>query len=70
MNSIKQLISAQESLMLDLVLEHVPPKVTDEMNLQLTRPYLARKVEQALQEMRPNKVLGLDSFTARFCQLH
>jgi hypothetical protein len=62
----KQLFSAQESLMSDLVLEHVPPKVTDEMNLRLTRPYSPREVEQALQQMKPNKAPGPDGFTVGF----
>lgn len=61
-----QLFSAQDNLYPDLVLDHVPRKVTDEMNERLTRPYSAVEVERALQLMKPNKAPGPDGFTAGF----
>jgi hypothetical protein len=70
MDYYEQLFSAQENLEPDLVLEHVPLKVTDEMNSRLTRPYSATEVEKALNLMKPNKAPGPDGFTAGFYQLH
>ena len=56
--------------MSDLILEHVPTRVTDEMNNRLTRPYSATEVEKALHWMKPNKAPGPNGFTAGFYQLH
>lgn len=65
-----QLFSAQGDLAPHLILDHVPTKVTEQMNERLIRPYLALEVEQALQLMKPNKSPGPDGFTAGFYQLH
>jgi hypothetical protein len=45
------LFSAQEDLNPELILEHVPMKVTEAMNERLTRPYTAVEVERALSMM-------------------
>ena len=66
----KQLFSVQEQLEPDLVVEHVPARVTEAMNDQLTRPYTTDEVERALRLMKPNKAPGPDGFTAGFYQLH
>lgn len=66
----KEPFSAQDNLSPELVLDHVPRKVTDEMNTRLTRPYTSSEVEKVLQLMKPNKDPGPDGFTAGFYQLH
>jgi hypothetical protein len=66
----RQLFSAQENLLPDLVLDHVPTKVSAEMNDRLLWSYSASEVEQALQLMKPSKAPGPDGFTAGFYQLH
>jgi hypothetical protein len=64
------LYSAQDDLNPELVLQHVPRKVTDEMNERLARPYTAVEVERAIHMMGANKAPGPDGFTAGFYQLH
>ena len=54
----------------DLILDHVPMKVTNEMNERLTRQYSPDEIEKALQLMKPNKAPGPDGFTAGFYQSH
>jgi hypothetical protein len=65
-----QLFTAREDLDPELILDHVPTKVTDDMNERLTRPYSVGEVEQALFLMGANKAPGPDGFTAGFYQLH
>ena len=66
----KQLFSVQEQLEPDLVVEHVPARVTEAMNDRLTRPYTTDEVERALRLRKPNKAPRPDGFTAGFYQLH
>jgi hypothetical protein len=64
------LFLTQDDLNPELVLQHVPRKVTDEMNERLARPYTAVEVERAIHMMGANKAPGPDGFTAGFYQLH
>ena len=40
------------------LLDHVPAKVTEDMNLELTKPYTAGEVRTALFQMAPSKARG------------
>ncbi|XP_066373852.1 uncharacterized protein [Miscanthus floridulus] len=51
----RNLFSAQDELIPELILEHVPRKITDEMNARLTCPYTAEEVDRALHMMGANK---------------
>lgn len=64
------LFSAQDDLNPELVLQHVPRKVTDEMNERLARPYTTVEVERAIHMMGANKAPRPDGFTVGFYQLH
>jgi hypothetical protein len=64
------LFTAQEVLDSDAVLDHVPVKVTQQMNEELVKPFTADEVEKALFMMGANKALGPDGFTAGFYQHH
>jgi len=66
----KQLFSAQDELEPNLVLDHVPRKVTDDMNDWLTRPFTAAEVERTVHCMGAHKAPGPDGLTAGFYQLH
>lgn len=52
------------------VLEHVPQKVTAEMNTILCAPYTNEEVKAALFQMFPTKAPGPDGFPAHFYQRH
>ena len=54
----------------DDVLQHVPRKVTPEMNASLCAPYTNEEVKQALFQMFPTKAPGPDGFPAHFYQRH
>jgi len=66
----KNLFTAQNELSPETIFEHVPRKVTAEMNERLTRPFSADEVERALYMMKGSKAPGPDGFTAGFYQLH
>jgi hypothetical protein len=53
-----------------LVLDHVPRKVTREMNEMLSSPYSPDEVKRALFQMFPTKAPGPDGFPAHFFQRH
>jgi hypothetical protein len=52
------------------VVQFVPRKVTDAMNLMLDAPFTTEEVEKALFMMRPNKAHGPDGFTTGYFQRH
>lgn len=65
-----KLFTAQGSLEPGLILDHIPTKVTDQMNEVLTKPFEAEEVHITLFMMGPNKAPGPDGFTAGFLQHH
>lgn len=52
------------------LLSHVPVKVNEAMNSELTKPYTAAEVKVALFQMAPSKAPGVDGFTTGFYQRH
>ena len=48
------------------LLSFVPPKVTEQMNEELDKPYIAEEVKTALFQMASSKALGVDGFTTGF----
>lgn len=52
------------------LLSYVPVKVTEAMNVELTKPYTTDKVRLTLFQMAPSKAPGVDDFTAGFYQRH
>jgi len=60
------LFTAQEALDND----HVPMKVTQQMNEELIKPFTTIEVERALFMMEANKAPGPNGFTAGFYQHH
>jgi hypothetical protein len=48
------------------VLDHVPRKVSNEMNSILTAPYEASEIKDALFQMFPTKAPGSYSYPAHF----
>jgi hypothetical protein len=66
----QNLFSAQENLQPELVCQHVPRKLSEEMCDMLVKPFTAEEVERALFQMAPNKAPGVDGFNAGFFQAH
>ena len=64
------LFTGQENLELEPILDHVPRRVTDPMNDDLTKPFSEDEVEKALFMMGANKAPGPDGFTAGFYEYH
>ena len=60
------LFTAQEALDTEAILDHVPEKVSQQMNEELTKPFTAIEVERAMFMMGANKAPGPDGFTAGF----
>ena len=55
---------------MEAVLQHVPRKVTPDMNGNLCAPYTNEEVKAALFQMFPTKAPGPDGFPAHFYQWH
>jgi hypothetical protein len=66
----QSLFSTASPAGIDLSLQGVSMKVTDEMNGQLLRTFTVEEVEFALSEMHPLKALGLDGFSSCFYKCH
>jgi hypothetical protein len=69
-NFYRHLFAAQDLTAPENVVQFVPRKVTDAMNLMLDAPLATEEVEKALFMMRPNKAPGPDGFTTGFFQRH
>ena len=69
-NFYAALFSAQDNLQPEAILEHVPSKVTNSMNEELSQPFSAEEVHRALFMMGANKAPGPDGLTAGFFQHH
>jgi ribonuclease HI len=65
-----ELFTSQGVNGMDAVLEHVPQKVTANMNESLTAPYTEEEVKVALFQMFPSKAPGPDGYPAHFFQRH
>ena len=65
-----ELFTAQEVLQPEAILDHVPTKVTEQMNDELSKPFIVEEVQQALFMMGANKAPSPDGFTASFYQHH
>jgi hypothetical protein len=64
------LFTAQDVLEPEAILQHVPVKVTDEMNALMNMPFTEKEVERALFLIGVSKAPGPDGFTAGFYPLH
>lgn len=64
------LFTAQDELEPEHIVQHVPARVTSDMNEGLCRPFREDEVRRALFMMGPNKAPGPDGFTAGFYQHH
>ena len=70
-NSFYQELYASEGVQgVEDFINHVPCKLTPDMNSKLCAPYTADEVKCALFQMFPTKAPGLDDFPAQFYQKH
>jgi hypothetical protein len=66
----KHLYTSEGTTNMEEVLNHVPVKVTPEMNGKLIAPFNESDVKAALFQMFPTKAPGPDGFPAHFFQRH
>ncbi|KAG7586565.1 Ribonuclease H domain [Arabidopsis thaliana x Arabidopsis arenosa] len=64
------LYSSSGSDQLDMVLQHIQPRVTAQMNQQLTAPVTEEEIFKALAQMNVDKAPGPDGFNAGFFKYH
>lgn len=69
-NFYAQLFASKGVNGMEQVLDHVPCKVTEDMNLSLSAPYSNEEVKTALFQMFPTKAPGPDGYPAHFFQRH
>jgi hypothetical protein len=69
-NFCGDLFTSEPSPSIDVVLNDIPRKVTDEMNVDLTREYTNEEIRTTLFQMGPTKAPGPDGFPALFYQTH
>ena len=55
---------------MDAILDHVPRKVSAEMNASFCAPYMNDEVKVALFQMFPTKAPGADGFPTHYYQRH
>ena len=55
---------------MDGILQHIPSKISAEMNDDFAKPFVEAEVRVALFQMAPSKAPGVDGFTAGFFQRH
>ena len=64
----QQLFTSSEPVNLDEILEQIPTMVTEEMNSELLKEFIAEEVESALKQMAPLKSPGPDGMPSLFYQ--
>ena len=64
----QQLFTSSEPMNLDEILEQIPTMVTEEMNSELLKEFIAEEVESALKQMAPLKSPGPDGMPSLFYQ--
>ena len=52
------------------LLDLVPTRVSDQMNVDLDNMFSAEEMRTTLFQMAPSKAPGVDGFTVGFCQRH
>jgi hypothetical protein len=66
----ESLFAAQDNLEPELICQHIPHKVSENIGKGLVRPFTEEEVKATLFQMKPGKSPGEDGFTAGFFQKH